>query len=72
MPTARKPKTTSPAFSPERVAAARAAAEPSASVDRVDWRRALMTPGGGVAATVGALRRKRVGGKGQTVVKARG
>lgn len=72
MPTARKPKTTSPAFSPAQVAAARAAAEPSASVDRVDWSQASVTPGGGVAATVGALRRKRIGGKGRTVVKARG
>ena len=59
MPTARKPKTTSPTFSPEQIAAARTAAEPSASADGIDWSKGVVTRGGGVAATVSALRRTR-------------
>ena len=60
MPTATKPKTTSPPFSPEQIAAAKAAA-PSASrrAAAVDWSKGVVTRGGGVAATIGAIKRTR-------------
>lgn len=60
MPIARKPKTTSPPFSAAEVAAAKTAAKaPPRKGIPVDWSRATVTPGGGVAATIGALRRTR-------------
>ena len=60
MPTAKKPTTTSVRFSPTEIAAAKAAAPAqSSSKSKVDWRNAVVTPGGGVAATVAALRRTR-------------
>lgn len=59
MQTARKSKTTLKAFSPAQVAAAKAAATLAGTPDGVDWRRAVVTPGGGVAATIGALRKSR-------------
>ena len=59
MQTARKSKTTSQTFSPKQKAAARAAAAPPAPADGIDWSRGAVTPGGGVAATIGVLRRTR-------------
>ena len=61
MPTATKPKTTSPPFSPEQIAAAKAAA-PTASrraAAAIDWSKGVVTRGGGVAATIGAIKRTR-------------
>lgn len=65
MPTAKKPTPTSPAFSAEQIAVARAAAQgialgPAGQADTaIDWRSGMVTPGGGVANTVAALRRAR-------------
>lgn len=60
MPTNVKPKTTLPPFSPECIAAAlEAAPDEAGEEDRVDWSRAVVTPGGGVDATLAALRRAR-------------
>ena len=59
MRTARKLKTTSPAFSPEQIAAAKAAAAPPVPPEGIDWSKGTVTSGGGVAATIGALRRTR-------------
>ena len=60
MPTAKKPKTTSPRFSPAEVAAAKAAAAPaSGQRSPIDWRKGVVTQGGGVAATISAIRRTR-------------
>ena len=67
MQTARKSKTTSQAFSAKQIAAAKAAAAPSAPSDGVDWSRGIVTPGGGVGATIGALRRSR--GKNKNATK---
>ena len=55
-----KPKTTSPPFSPEQSAAAKAAA-PSVSrrAAAVDWSKGVVSRGGGVAATIGAIKRTR-------------
>ena len=60
MPTATKPKTTSPPFSPEQVAAAKAAA-PAASrrTAAIDWSKGVVTRGGGVAATIASIKRTR-------------
>lgn len=61
MPTAKKPKTISPPFDPEQIAAAKAAA-PSASrrsACAIDWSKGVVTRGGGVAATIGAIKRTR-------------
>jgi uncharacterized protein (DUF4415 family) len=63
MPTNRKPGATSPAFSPEQIAAALAAAPDPTEPDAVDWDRAVMTQGGGVDATLAELRRHRGPGK---------
>jgi uncharacterized protein (DUF4415 family) len=61
MPTATKPKTTSRPFSPEQIAAAKAAAPTvrrrAAAV--IDWSKGVVTQGGGVAATIGAIKRTR-------------
>jgi uncharacterized protein (DUF4415 family) len=60
MPTARKSKTTSQPFSAAEIASAKAAAKaPSSRASRVDWRQGTVTRGGGVAATIEALRRTR-------------
>lgn len=59
MQTAPKSKTTSKAFSAKQIAAARAAAALPSPSDGVDWSRGTVTPGGGVGATLGALRRAR-------------
>lgn len=59
MPTARKPKTTSPAFSATEIAAAKAAAQPPTASDMIDWQQGTVTRGGGVAATVAELQRRR-------------
>ena len=60
MPTARKSKTTSQPFSAAEIAAAKAAAKaPSPKAPAVDWIQGTVTRGGGVAATIGAIRRTR-------------
>jgi uncharacterized protein (DUF4415 family) len=59
MPTSNKPDAISPPFSPEQIASALAAAPPAAIADDIDWRRAVVTEGGGVNATLACLRRKR-------------
>lgn len=60
MPTVRKSKTTSQPYSATDVAAAKAAAKaPSAKAKSVDWTQGTITRGGGVAATVEAIRRAR-------------
>ena len=60
MPTNAKPKTTLPPFSPECIAAAlEAAPDVAEEEDQVDWSRTVVTPGGGVDATLAALRRAR-------------
>ena len=58
MPTNIKRKPTSLKFSSEERAAALAAA-PESTADGIDWHKAIVTPGGGVKATITALRRKR-------------
>ena len=65
MPTNAKPKTTLLPFSPECIAAVlEAAPDEMGEEDQVNWSRAIVTPGGDVAATQAALRRAR--GPGQT------
>lgn len=60
MPTARKSKTTSQPFSAAEIAAAKAAAKaPGPRAPIVDWSHGAVTRGGGVAATIGAIRRTR-------------
>lgn len=61
MPTVKKPMTTSKRFSAPTVAAAKAAAagEPAAPSRDIDWSQGAVTRGGGVAATVAALRQTR-------------
>jgi uncharacterized protein (DUF4415 family) len=60
MPTARKPKPTSRPFSAADIVAAKAAAlTPSADAPSVDWSKGTVTRGGGVAATIGEIRRTR-------------
>lgn len=59
MLTVRKSKTTLNTFDPEQVAAAKAAAAPSGPPDGIDWPQGVVTPGGGVAATINALRKAR-------------
>ena len=64
MPIAKKRTTTSRAFSPSEIAAAKAAAPAkSTGSAKVDWSRAIATPGGGVATTIAAIRRTRGPGK---------
>ena len=57
---AKKPKTISRHFSAAQVAAAKSAAaeEPKAKT-KIDWSKGIVSPGGGVAATVAAVRRTR-------------
>lgn len=59
MPTARKSKITLKIFSAEQIAAAQAAAATSVSPSGIDWGNAVVTPGGGVAATLSTLRKTR-------------
>jgi uncharacterized protein (DUF4415 family) len=61
MPTARKSKTTSQPFSAAEIASAKKAAAkaPASKASRVDWSQGTVTRGGGVAATIGAIRRTR-------------
>jgi uncharacterized protein (DUF4415 family) len=60
MPNAKKLMTTSPRFSAAEIAAAKAAAPArSTSKSKTDWSNAVVTPGGGVAATIAAVRRTR-------------
>ena len=52
--------TSSVRFSPSQIAAAKAAAPvPTSSDDKIDWSHAMVSPGGGVEATVSALRNMR-------------
>ena len=60
MPIASKSKTTSLPFSPAEIAAAKAAAAPTSKGSKaIDWSKGIVTHGGGVAATIGELRRAR-------------
>lgn len=60
MPIAKKQTGTSVLFSAAEVAAAKAAAPiHSTGKSKVDWSKAVVTSGGGVAATMTALRRTR-------------
>lgn len=60
MPIAKKRMRTSVPYSAADIAAAKAAAPAQATgKSNVDWSKAVVTPGGGVAATVAALRRTR-------------
>ena len=60
MPTERKSKTTSTPFNTAEIAAAKAAARPRrSSATTVDWSKGTLTRGGGVAATIEAIRRTR-------------
>ena len=61
MLTVKKPMTTSKPFSKAEIAAAKAAAAatPMAGASGVSWNQGTVTAGGGVAATIAALRRTR-------------
>ena len=59
MPNVPKSKTTSRSFSKEQVAAALAAAAPPGPPTGIDWKRGIVTHGGGSAATIAELRRVR-------------
>ncbi len=59
MQTDRKQKTSLPSFSPEQKALALALALPNAQPDGVDWEAGAVTAGGGVVATIQALRKSR-------------
>jgi uncharacterized protein (DUF4415 family) len=66
MPTAKKPTTTSKLFSAAEIAAAKAAAAASTTAapkvskaPKTNWAQGAVTPGGGVASTIAALRRTR-------------
>ena len=60
MPIVKRPKTTSQPFSAAQIAAAKtAAASEPAGKTKIDWSKAVVTLGGGVAATVAAVRRTR-------------
>lgn len=58
MPTNIKYNAILPPFSPDEIAAAIATAEPGDD-DTVDWSRGVVTPGGGVKATLTALHHAR-------------
>ena len=65
MPTAKIPTTTSVHFSPAEIEAAESAAlTVSPRKSRIDWSKATITSGGGVAVTVTELRRTRGPSKG--------
>jgi uncharacterized protein (DUF4415 family) len=60
MQTAKKRTITSVTFSQTEIAAAKAAAPArKASAPKIDWAKGAVTPGGGVAATIAALRKAR-------------
>ena len=59
MPTVPKSKITSRFFSENQVTAALAAAGPSMPPTGIDWKKGIVTTGGGAAATVAELRRIR-------------
>ena len=59
MPTAHKPKTTLKIFRAEQIAAAMATATPTRKADPIDWASGIVSPGGGVSATLGSLRKAR-------------
>ena len=59
MPTALKPKTTLKIFSAEQIAAAMAAAAPAKKAGPIDWASGIVSPGGGVSATIDTLRKAR-------------
>jgi uncharacterized protein (DUF4415 family) len=64
MPIANKPKTTLTPFSPAEIAAAKAAARPASGREKaIDWSKGVVTPGGGVTATIAAIHRTRGPGK---------
>ena len=64
MPIASKLKSTSNPFSPEDIAAAKAAARPASGREKpIDWSKGIVTAGGGVAATIAEIRRARGPGK---------
>jgi uncharacterized protein (DUF4415 family) len=64
MPIAKKPTTTSRTLSPSEIAAAKAAAPlKSTGGGGIDRSSAIVTPGGGVGATIAAIRRARGPGK---------
>lgn len=64
MPIAKKPMPTSTPFSPAEVAAAKAASKARrGNPSTIDWSQSVVSPGGGVAATVQAVRRLRGPGK---------
>ena len=60
MPIARKSKSTSQPFSAGEIAAAKSAAKaPARGAAPIEWSRAVVTRGGGVAATIDGIRRAR-------------
>lgn len=62
MPTVRKPKTTSQPFSAAEIALAKAAAAPpSSDAPAIEWGKGVVTRGGGVATTIGEIRRRTRG-----------
>ena len=64
MPTAKKRTITSRVFSPAEIAAAKEAAPATSTGSaEIDWSSAIVTHGGGVAATIAAIRRARGPGK---------
>ena len=67
MPIAKKPKSISQPFSSAEIAAAKAAAaDEVSSLPEVKWSKGVVTHGGGVTATIHALRRTRGPNKKQT------
>ncbi len=64
MPTGSKLTTPSTPFSPEEIRAAKAAALPARGRQKaIDWGKGVVSPGGGVAATIAAIKRARGPGK---------
>lgn len=64
MPTESKLTTTSTPFSPEEIRAAKAAAKPARGRQKaIDWSKGIVSPGGGVAATIATIKRARGPGK---------
>ena len=59
MPTAKKRTSISKVFSAKQIAAAKTAAQAVPAQPERDWSKATVTSGGGVAATIAALRRTR-------------
>ncbi len=60
MPTTKKPTPTTPRFSPAEIPPAKATSvRRNSQKTKVDWGSAIATAGGGVSATIAALRRTR-------------